>query len=183
VTDRHDSARNAPLALRFILIASLALLLLTTVSEHYRTPPESQITSAPTDSYVVDALVIPGTRVGPVTLGLSTEQLKDALGEGQLRPQKKGTIHLYEQYALVVYSEERRVVAVTTRSPVFVTRNGIRVGDDVDAVLKSSTPSFEMEGSGTRYVLHDWQRGLHLGVEENRVSFLQVTAPLHRPAP
>lgn len=154
-------------------------MLLATLSEYYRTPAASSIESPRTESYVVDHLIIPGTRIGPVTLGLSNQQLVEALGEGQLRPHEEGYVHLYEQYALVIYSENDRVVSATTRSPVFRTRTGIGVGDDVDTVLKVSKSEFEMEGSEKNYVLHDWQRGIHLGIEENRVSHIQITAALN----
>lgn len=179
VQNDKKERRSAPsLALRLILIASLLLLLLATATEYYRTPEMGVVEPPPTESSVQDTLIVPGTRIGPVTLGLSSKHLAQILGDGQLRPHQKGIVHLYEEFALVVYTENDRVVSVTTRSPVFRTKTGTGVGSDVDQVLKSLGRDYEMAGEGESYVLHNWSRGWHVGVEKEKVVYFQVTPEL-----
>lgn len=174
----NSNSSSPPLALRLVLIASLCLLLLATGAEYFRTPEINGIEPPPTDKSALDNLIIPGTRLGPVTLGLSTKLLTEILGNGQLRPHQNGLVHLYEEYALVVYTENDRVVSVTTRSPVFRTKMGVGVGSDVDQVIKTLGKDYEMSGTGETYVLHDWSRGWHVGVEKGKVVYFQVTAAL-----
>lgn len=118
-----------------------------------------------------------------MTLGLSTQNLTKVLGNGQLRPHQEGLVHLYEEFALVIYSEKGRVVSVTTRSPAFQTKMGVGVGSDVDLVLKSLGQDYEMIGEGESYVLHNWNRGWHVGIEKEKVVYFQVTQELTTPRP
>lgn len=171
--------KNVPsLAMRLLFIASLLLFLLATAAEYYRTPEVGGIEPPPTESSAQDTLIVPGTRIGPVTLGLSSKHLTEVLGSGQLRPHQKGIVHLYEEFALAVYTENNRVVSVTTRSPVFKTKTGVGVGSDIDLVLKSLGRDYEMSGEGESYVLHNWNRGWHVGVEKEKVTYFQVTPEL-----
>lgn len=166
---------RAPLSLRLVLIASLLLLLIATVSEVNRLPGNMESTPPPTDQSTIDTLIVPGTRIGPVTLGLSTKQMVDVLGQGQLRPKAPGTIHLYPQHGMVIYSEGDRVHSVTVRSPIYKTRSGVCVGSDVDQVLTTLGKNYEMDGSGKTYVLHNWLEGWHMEIADDRVSYIQVT--------
>jgi len=175
VSEEPGQKKSILIGLRVILIASLLLFLLATLTEVYKSPSPSSIESAPTLASVHDDKIIPGTRIGPVTLGLKTSQLVTLLGKGQLRPHDQGIMHLYENLGIVIYAENEQVVSVTVRTPVFKTRNGVRVGSDVDAVLNMPGADYEMSGNPQSYVLHDWDSGLHAGIENEKVVYLQVT--------
>ena len=145
--------------LRIVLVASLVLFLLATATEMYLTPSNPLVNPTPTTKSAQDNLIVPGTRIGPVTLGLAADEVTKLFGKGQLRPLKTGVLHLYEQQGLVVYVEDERVASVSVRSPQFATRGGIRVGSDVDSVLSSLGRDYELEGDEENYVLHNWTEG------------------------
>ena len=77
-----------------------------------------------------------------------------------------------------ITAEDNRVASVTARSPIFQTRQGIAVGSDVDAVLSHLGKEYEREGDDQKYVLHNWGQGWHVGVENNLVTYFQVTPPM-----
>jgi hypothetical protein len=166
------------MGIRVVLVASLILLLVATLTETNRLPDATNPTPPPTDHSTMDALIVPGTRVGPVTLGLAMKQVGEILGPGQMRPQAPGTVHLYPESGLVIYSENERVVSVTVRSPAYKTRSGVGVGSDVDEVLRTMSKDYEMEGSGREYKLHNWAEGWHLEVADNKISYVQITTKL-----
>lgn len=179
----ESQSKNVPWTLRIVLIASLALLLLATLAETHRQPASTGPTPTPTERFTMDALIVPGMRVGPVTLGLSSQKLKEILGPAQLRPQGRGIVHLYPESGLVVYSENDRVVSVTVRSNAFRTRGGVGVGSDVTEVLRGLSGDYEMEGSGREYKLHNWGEGWHLEVKQDIVTYIQITTKLTESKP
>jgi hypothetical protein len=164
--------------LRVVLISSLVLFLLATATEMYRSPSTPRVNLTPTDKSAQDNLIVPGTRIGPVTLGLSIDEIVKQFGKGQLRPLKTGVLHLYEQRGLIIYVEDGRIASVSARSPAFATRQGIRVGSDVDSVLSHLGRDYELAGTDDDYVLHNWSQGWHVGVEKNIVTYFQVTPAL-----
>ena len=166
------------IAVRFILIASLALFLLATVSEVYRSPPTPTMEPTRTQSSAKDALIVPGVRIGALTLGLPTSQLKELLGKGMLRPHDKGLMHLYEDLGIVIYSEKEKIVSVTVRSPLFKTRSGVGAGSDVSDVLQQLGAESEKVVTADGYILHNWKRGWHVGIKDDKVEFFQVTMPI-----
>lgn len=174
----NQSSHISTIGLRIVLVASLILLLLATLSETNRLPATVEPTPALTESSTPDTLIVPGTRIGPVTLGLPTRRLEQVLGKATLRPQGQGTIHLYPDRGLVVYVQDGRVFSVTCRSPLFKTRSGVGVEADVDEVLRTLSKNYEMEGSGSKYLLHNWSEGWHIEVKDNKVSYLQITPKL-----
>jgi hypothetical protein len=113
-----------------------------------------------------------------VTLGLSMEKVTAMLGHGKLRPHKDGVMYLFEQAGIVIYAEKDRVNSITVRTPAFHTRTGVAVGSDVDAVLKHLDKNYEMVGTDNEYVLHNWTRGWHAGVKDQKVTFFQITPAL-----
>jgi hypothetical protein len=174
----QNASNSVPFGLRLVLVASLVLLLLATLAERHRLPTSTAPTPPPTDSTALDTLIIPGTRIGPVTLGLSSQKMGGVLGQAQLRPQAPGVVHLYPDLGMVVYTENDRVVSVTVRSPIFKTRSGVGVGSDVDEVLRTLSGDYEMEGSGKEYKLHNWSEGWHLEVQDDKVTYVQITTKL-----
>lgn len=171
--------QQIPIGLRLILIASLGLLLLATLAELQEAPTSPTELPPVTESSTLDHLIIPGTRVGPLTLGLPVGQANEILGQAQLRPRENGIVHLYEEYGLVVFSEEDRVVSVTVRSPAFKTRAGVGVESDVDEVLSTLGRDYEMAGSPPEYVLHNFGEGWHVGVKNHKVTYFQITPKLN----
>lgn len=179
MSDEGTGKSTALTGLRIVLVASLLLFLLATLTETYRTPsvPET-LAPTPTQKFSQDNLIIPGTRVGPVTLGLPIGTVITELGKGQKRPAETGVFHLYQHLGLVIYTENDIVSSVNVSSEIFTTRQGVKVGSDVDAVLSTLGEKYEMEGEQDKYVLHNWSRGWHVGVENNKVTFLRVTPAL-----
>lgn len=159
-------------------MASLVLFFLATMTEWYKAPPAHQIEPQETHHSADDTLIVPGTRMGPVTIGLTMTAVGQKLGKAKMRPQQAGVVYLYEDLGLVIYAENEKVTSVTTRSPVFSTRQGVRVGSDVDSVLASLGQSYELVGDENRYVLHNWGAGWHVGVEDNLVTYFQITPTL-----
>jgi hypothetical protein len=174
----QSSNKTVAWGLRIVLLASLTLFLLATLTETNKAPISAAPTPPLTNNFTRDTLIIPGTRVGPVTLGLPIKILNEVLGAAQMRPQGQGLVHLYPEPGLVVYSENDRVVSVTVRSPTFKTRSGVGVGSDVDEVLRTLSGDYEMEGAGREYRLHNWSEGWHLEVQDNKVTYIQITAKL-----
>ena len=166
------------LGLRIVLMASIALFLLATLTEFYRAPSVHQIEPVETQRSLDDSLIVPGTRIGPVTLGLSVSALGQKLGKAKMRPHNAGVVYLYENQGLIIYAEGEKVTSVTARSPLFATRHGVRVGSDVDSVLTTLGQSYELVGDEKRYVLHNWGAGWHVGVEDNIVTYFQITPML-----
>lgn len=173
-----QKAPQVPWSLRLILIASLALLLVATLSEYHRSAAPSTALPPSTERLAKDQLVIPGTRVGPISLGLPVNSVTELLGQGQLRPQDEGMVHLYEELGLVLFSEDDRVLSVTVRSPAYRTRSGVGVGSDVAEVLNSLGRDYEKEGSQDHYVLHNFGEGWHVGIKDNKVTYIQITVKL-----
>ena len=176
-----ESTEHKPpilLGLRIVLMASIILFLLATMTEFYRAPTIHQIEPAETHHSVDDNLIVPGTRIGPATIGLSMATVGQKLGKAKMRPHNSGVMYLYESFGLVIYAENDKVTSVTARSPLFSTRQGVRVGSDVDSVLSSLGQSYELVGDENRYVLHNWMAGWHVGVENNIVTYFQITPTL-----
>lgn len=171
-------SQGVTIGLRVVLIASLLLLLIATLTETSKLPESTNPTPPPTESFTVDSLIVPGTRIGPVALGLSTQKMAEILGPSQMRPQGQGTVHLFPSTGMVVYSENNRVISVSVRSPAFKTRSGVGVGSDVDDVLRTLSGDYEMEGSGKEYKLHNWSEGWHLEVKGDKVTYIQITTKL-----
>ena len=168
----------ATLGLRIILVASLLLLVLATLSETVRLSPTIEPTPTLTDTSINDHLIIPGTRIGPVTLGLPVKKLEQLLGRATLRPQGEGTVYLFPEHGLAVYCQDARVFSVTTRSPLHKTRAGVGVGSDVDEVLRGLSRNYEMEGSAPRYLLHNWGDGWHDEVYNDKITYFQISPML-----
>lgn len=172
------SNKTTSYGLRFVLVASLILFLLATATEVDRLPPAYNPLPPSTQASIADHLIIPGTRLGPLTLGLSTKSLEATLGQASLRPQRDGVVYLYPQIGLLAYTEQGRVISATVRSPLFKTRTGIGVGSDIGDALRTLPGHYEMEGSGANYKLHCWSEGWHLEVKDNHIASIQITLKL-----
>lgn len=168
--------------IRLILLSSLSLLLVTTLTEYFRVR-DLDTGSSPlqTSSSTNDYLIIPGLRVGLLTLGLSNSQVGEILGKGQSAPHPSGQILLYPELGLALYFEQNRLNSITVRNPSFETKQKIKVGVTVDTVLDSVGDKYEMDGQTDNYVLHLWEKGIHVGVEDNKVTYIMVTAGLNEP--
>jgi hypothetical protein len=175
-----ETKSSVLIGLRVVLISSLVLFLLATATEMYSAPSTLKVNPTPTTKSSQDSLIVPGVRIGPLTLGLSVEELTKQFGKGQLRPLKTGVLHLYEDLGVIVYVEDDVIASVSVRSPHFATRGGVKVGDDVDTVLSSLGRDYDLEGSDEDYVLHNWDQGWHVGVEKNIVTYFRVTPPLSK---
>ena len=176
-----ESQPRVPWPIRLIFLSSLSLLLITTLTEHNRVrglrldPPASTTKSAN------DQVIVPGFRVGLLTLGLSSSQVAALLGKGQAAPHHVGQITLYPDYGLALYFENNRLNSITVRNPAFETRHKIKVGVSADTVLKGLGSKYEMDGPPDDYTLHSWEKGIHVSVKDDKVTHIMVTAGLEIP--
>lgn len=183
MSDEKKERQTISIAVRFILIASLLLFLLATASEVYRSPDSPATEPSSTDKSAKDTLIVPGVRIGAMTLGLSTGQLNELLGQGKLRPHEAGVMHLYEDLGIVIYAEKEKIMSITVRTPLFRTRGDVGVGSDVSDVLEHLHQDSERSGTEAEYTLHNWHRGWHAGIKNDKVVFFQVTVPIETESP
>ncbi|MBI3924406.1 MAG: hypothetical protein HY319_02595 [Armatimonadetes bacterium] len=171
-----DVQRKPSAALRLILIASLVLLLLAAGAEwleRWPQAPGSEVGLGPDDR-----VIMPGQRVGPITLGLSARSAEAVLGRAEIRPQEGILLHVYEQHGLSLAVKDGRVLSIVVKDPRFQTRDGIGVGTDVDRAVRAYGEHYEWEGKSEAYVLHYWAAGIHLRVEKTIVVSIQITEPM-----
>ena len=178
MNQKEEPNKFIRLSLRIIFFASLGLLLLTTLTALYESPQSTSPEIPATDSSLDDRLIIPGLRIGAVTLGLNMDRLQEIQGPAQKRPGQDGTFFLYEEKGLGVYIENSQVVSVTVRSPLYKAKNGLSVGRDVHFVLDALEENYELDGTEPKYTLHAWSSGWHFGIENGHVAYIQVTSPL-----
>lgn len=176
----EDAQQNKPApvppALRLLLLASLVLLLVAVGAEWaaHRTPePQPAPGRGPHD-----LMIMPGQRVGFITLGLPITQVAETLGKAEIRPQENTQLHIYNQEGLSFAVQKGRILSIFVKTANFATRDGIRVGADVDRVIRTYGDSYEFTGDNEAYVLHYWSAGIHFAVEKTKVVSIQVTEPM-----
>lgn len=175
---QQKQSKTSLLGLRIVLIASLFLFLVATLSEVYLSPPTSNLLPPTTDRSSNDEIIVPGFRVGPVTLGLRSAKLREVIGRGVLRPHGDGIVHLHEDLGLVIYEQDGRVTSITVRSPYFATRQGLRVGSDVSDVFSTLGNDYEMEKTDTGYTLTNFNQGWRIAVENDLITSIHITPSL-----
>jgi len=86
-------------------------------------------------SVIKDNMIVPGKRIGPVSVGMSVSQLYDVMGE-PTQTQKGHELdhYVFEDLEVVVDDADESVSTVTTQSPDFTTADGLKVGLSVLAV-------------------------------------------------
>ena len=178
-----------PWFLRLLLIASLLMLLLTSASELGRwrsVEPLSANGPGPADQYIV-----PGLRIGFVTLNLPIQEVEARMGKARLEPTEKAVIYRWDQANLKCVVEGGRVTSILTTEPGLHTRTGLHVGSPVDEVIRSYGDGYEYDtkdsgpsasptpAKNQPYVLHYFQQGVHFSVHQGAVRSIWVTGVLN----
>ena len=86
-------------------------------------------------SVVKDNTIVPGKRIGPVSVGMSVSQLYDVMGEPTQTQKGRGTErYVFEGLEVVVDDADESVSTITTGSADYATADGLKVGLTILAV-------------------------------------------------
>jgi hypothetical protein len=86
-------------------------------------------TSAGMKSVVMDNTIVPGKRIGPVSVGMAVSQLYDVMGEPTKTQKGRDTErYVFEGLEVVVDDADESVSTVTTASAEYATADGLKVG-------------------------------------------------------
>jgi hypothetical protein len=97
--------------------------------------PAAKKTSASAKSVVRDNTIVPGKRIGPVSVGMAVSQLYDVMGEPTQTQKGRGIErYVFEALEVVVDDTDESVSTVTTGSADYATADGLKVGLTVLAV-------------------------------------------------
>ena len=146
-----------------------------------------------------DNRIVPGYRAGFITLNMSASVLEPTLGEASIRPQDGSILYLFDKYKLNVSVSKNKVTSIFVTNPNFVLgvindkhadickqikvgsdiENALRVfGDNYEAETKGQRVSESLSDLGQRYTLHYWEQGVHFGVQEHKITYIMITAPI-----
>jgi hypothetical protein len=83
-----------------------------------------------------DMLIVPGTRVGPIALGMNVAELTASVGtQGDLQHQGSDTIYSWGEIAAEITDKSPSVDLITVNDPRYETPDHIRVGLAALAVI------------------------------------------------
>lgn len=167
-------------ALLAILAASLGVALLSLLGD---LPPwRSPAPAPPVEPGPHDRRLVPGQRADFIRLGLAVARVEQILGPGKIRPAEEGTLaYVFEDYGITCGVQGGRVVSVLVTTPQLRTANGIGVGSDVDAVLRTFGEGYELDKRGEdEMTLRYWAGGIHFTVRKTRVAAVMITEPVMR---
>lgn len=186
--------KRAPAILVLFMAATMMLGLLVAILM-WPNDDFKQITSARPGPY--DNRIVPGYRAGFITLKMDVSKLEPTLGKASIRPQTNGILYLFSKYQLNVSVNKSKVNSIFIANPNFIVGiNGekvdlnkqIKVGSDIENVLRVFGEGYEAETKGQRaesltdlgkrYVLHYWERGIHFGVQEHKITYIMITNPI-----
>jgi tetratricopeptide (TPR) repeat protein len=128
-------------------------------------------------------LIVPGKRIGMVTLGMTPAQLLQVLGEPD-RSQSygsNGSGYGYHDDYYIMTGKAGRVWSISTRSPLFATKEGLRVGDSqlvMEAKLglaEGKSGVYPTPGALCKYYYVGHSMEVH--IENGRVSEVFVLRP------
>jgi hypothetical protein len=78
---------------------------------------------------VKDNLIVPGKRIGPVSVGMSVSQLYDVMGEPTQSEKVRGAErYVFEDLEVVVDDADQSVNSVAITSPGYATADHLKVG-------------------------------------------------------
>ena len=167
----------------------MLLLLIASASEFGRW--QSNPTLSPTGPGPQDEEIVPGLRIGFITLNLPIKEVEARLGNGRVEPTDKAVIYRFESAAIKCVVQDRRVMSILTLNPRFHTRTGIHLGSPVDDVIRTYGDKYEYDSKEAPqpsaspgkaqppYVLHYWHQGVHFSVGEGSVRSIWVTEVLN----
>lgn len=144
-----------------------------------------------------DARIIPGMRVSFITIAMDAQFIESHLGKATLRPHQDSLFYLFPKLGLNISTHKGQVTSILVTNPQYTVgsapnpQNLIRVGQDVELVLRAFGDTYDAEGDpeaaspgglGSRYTLHYWNQGIHFGIFQDRVQYILVTSNLLEPS-
>ncbi|HTT36049.1 MAG TPA: hypothetical protein VMH32_00115 [Burkholderiales bacterium] len=129
-----------PVARATALVATVFLVACSSLGGGGESAPEAKPaakkkSTASVKSVIKDNMIVPGKRIGPVSVGMSVSQLYDVMGEPtQTQKGHEQDHYVFEDLEVVVDDADESVSTVTTQSPDFATADGLKVGLSVLAV-------------------------------------------------
>jgi hypothetical protein len=82
----------------------------------------------PAHGPIFDRAIVFGSRVGPISLGMTVEQLFEAVGRVNPTPRGSRLDYLYAKLKLHLRVENGRVVFVAPDDPLYATASGVHLG-------------------------------------------------------
>jgi hypothetical protein len=167
----HATVRLIALGLALFLAGCAGL---STESEKAEAKPVAQ-KKAPMP-VVQDAVIVPGKRIGPVSVGMLVPQLYDVMGEPAQAVKMQGNErYKFEELEVTVDEVDQSVKMVSTASPAYATGEGLKVGVSELAVRArlAKLPGqllIKVEGDTTTYL----NTGMVIQVSGGQVRFISV---------
>lgn len=158
---------------------------MATLSEYYRA--QNAPVLAPKGPGPTDLEIVPGLRVGFITLQLPIKEVEDRLGPAKVEPAVKDVVYRFDSAGTKCIVVDRRVTSVLTSDPQFHTRTGIHVGSAVEDVIRAYGDRYEFATSDATaspapapdktkpYNLEYIQQGIHFNIYQNSVRSIWVT--------
>jgi hypothetical protein len=132
--------------------------------------------SAGMKAVVRDNLIVPGKRIGPVSVGMPVSQLYDVMGEPTQSVKERGSErYLFVDLQVVVDDTEGTVTTVSTESPNYATVDGLKAGL-TDLAVKAGLAKLQgqlvikEEGETTTYS----ESGIHIVVSGGLVRSISI---------
>ncbi len=127
-----------------------------------------------------DHVIVPGQRIGPMSLNMSTADLYHAMGEPKNSvTANNGTWASYEWDGVMVWTDlpAGKVTAVLASAPQYSMKDGITIGSS-ELALRVNRPSpvwTKATTPATKEYCYD--DGLNIGTTDGKVSFIKVWSP------
>lgn len=126
-----------PIILLYILIIFSLLFGLTHCGTSYVLP-------GPPEEPIHDTLIVPGKRIGPLSLGMNAGQLLKTMGSPiSTRRLADSNIYIFSgEITAIVLTDNNKVIKVSTRNSRYATSEGLRAGtDDLNVRAVMGAPS------------------------------------------
>lgn len=124
-----------------------------------------------------------GLRVGFMTIGLPIEEVERRWGAGKARPEKDAVLYNFAEHGITVAAINNLISSIFISTPqyAFVSHNvTLRVGDDVDKVVRLFGPNYERTDSDIHhYKLDYWHSGVHFSITDTTVSGILISQPVY----
>ena len=155
------------------IIASLAALLFASACFRCRSPTLPEPPREP----IKDRLIVPGTRAGPISLGMIVSQLLEVMGQPTSGRTELG-VDLYEYGSgLTAGVKDGRVVSVSITDPTFQTEAGLKPGDLAINVRNFGGLPTRTVPAGPQATAYCWDKGLRVLTQGDLIQSIQVTKP------
>ena len=125
----------------------------------------------------LDDLIVPGRRVGPVSIGMSEAAMRQLMGQPlETHQTEDSRMYEFRQMSVVVPTNTRRVELVIVPAPFYKTLTGITVGDEEAKISAALGKPARQTGRGV-YVTTCYANGLVFNYYNGTVENIVVRTP------